>query len=113
VPEGTYIVANSLIPVCIKPKADKTPEALDDVSPQSLLSMLTSSDVARGVLVGEENLNGVAVKHYVLDGDAFLAAAQKSSEPNLRAFSKALWSAEDADLYVDAKGGYPAAFSGS
>ena len=59
VPEGTYIVANSLIPVCVKPKADKSPEALDDVSPQSLLSMLTSSDVARGKLVGEETLNGV------------------------------------------------------
>jgi len=24
-----------------------------------------------------------------------------------------LWSAEDADLYVDTKGGYPRAFSGS
>jgi hypothetical protein len=113
VPEGTYIVANSFIPVCVKPEADKIPEELDDVSPQSLLSMLTSSDVARGVLVGEETLNGTAVKHYVLDGDAFLAAAQKSSDPKLRAFGEALWSAEDADLYVDAKGGYPVAFSGS
>lgn len=113
VPEGTYIVANSLFPVCIKPKTDKVPTELDDVSPQSLLGMLTSSDVARGVLVGEETLNGAAVKHYVLDGAAFLAAAQKSRDPKLRAFAKALWSAEDADLYVDAKGGYPVAFSGS
>lgn len=113
VPEGTYIVANSLFPVCIKPKTDKVPTELDDVSPQSLLGMLTSSDVARGVLVGEETLNGAAVKHYVLDGAAFLAAAQKSRDPKLRAFAKALWSAEDADLYVDAKGGYPLAFSGS
>ncbi|MGW8251417.1 MAG: hypothetical protein ACWGO1_12300 [Anaerolineales bacterium] len=113
VPEGTYIVANSLFPVCIKPKTDKVPAELDDVSPQSLLGMLTSSDVARGVLVGEETLNGTAVKHYVLDGASFLAAAQKSRDPKLRAFAKALWSAEDADLYVDAKGGYPVAFSGS
>jgi len=113
VPEGTYIVANSLIPICIQPKADKVPEELEDVSPQNLLSMLTSSDVARGEQVGEGTLNGVAVKHYVLDGDAFLAAAQKSRDPKLRAFSKALWSAEDADLYVDATNGYPLAFSGS
>ncbi len=113
VPEGTYIVANNLFPVCVKPKADKIPEALEDVSPESLLGMLTNSDVARGVLVGEERLNSVAVKHYLFDGDAFLAAAQKSRDPKLRAFSKALWSADDADLYVDASGGYPVAYSGS
>jgi hypothetical protein len=113
VPEGTYLVANSLIPICILPKADKIPEELEDVSPQNLLSMLTSSDVARGTQVGEGTLNGVAVNHYVLDGEAFLAAAQKSRDPKLRAFAKALWSAEDADLYVDAREGYPLAFNGS
>ena len=113
VPEGNYIVINSLIPVCVKPKAAKSTAALDDMSPQSLLSMLTSSEVARGVLIGDETLNGVPVKHYVLNGEAFLAAAQKSRDPKLRAFSKALWSAEDADLYVDAKGGYPVAFRGN
>jgi len=113
VPEGTYVVVNGLFPVCVKPKAPKATAALDEMSPQSLLSMLTSSDVARGKLVGQETLNGVPVKHYVLDGDAFLAAAQKSTDPKLRAFGEALWSAEDADLYVDAKGGYPVAFRGS
>jgi hypothetical protein len=112
VPEGTYIVANSLIPVCVKPKGGQTPDTLDDVSPQSLMTMLTSNDVARGKLVGEETLNGMAVKHYVLNGDTFLAAAKKSSNPKLKAFGEALWSAEDADLYVDAKGGYPVAFNG-
>ncbi len=30
------------------------------------------SDVARGTLVGDESLNGVAVKHYVIDGPTFL-----------------------------------------
>lgn len=67
--------------------------------PQSLLSMLTSSDVARGQLVGEESLNGRPVKHYVVNGDAFLAAAQNSANPKLKAFGEALWPAEDADLY--------------
>jgi len=113
VPEGNYIVVNSFIPVCVKPKAANATQELDDMSPQSLLSMLTSSDVARGKLVGDETLNGVPVKHYIIKGDAFLAAAQKSSNPKLRAFGESLWSAEDADLYVDAKGGYPVAFRGS
>jgi len=113
VPEGTYIVVNGLFPVCVKPKDTKATAPLDEMSPQSLLSMLTSSDVARGKYIGEETRNGVAVKHYVIDGDAFLAAAQKSSDPKLKAFGEALWSAEDIDLYVDAKGGYPVAFSGS
>ncbi len=112
-PEGNYIVVNSLLPVCVKPKATTSTRELDDMSPQSLLSMLTSSEVARGKLVGDETLNGVPVKHYVINGEAFLAAAQKSSNPKLRAFGEALWSAEDADLYVDAKGGYPVAFRGS
>jgi hypothetical protein len=113
VPEGTYIVVNSLFPVCVKPASSKATAALDEMSPQSLLGMLTNSDVARGVLVGEETLNGATVKHYVIDGDAFLAAAQKSKDAKLRAFSESLWSAEDAHVYVDAKGGYPLAFIGS
>ena len=113
VPEGTYVVINSLVPVCVKPANTKATAALDEMSPQSLLGMLTSSDVARGKLVGQETLNGVPVKHYVLNGDAFLNAAQNSRDPKLKAFGDALWNAKDADLYVDAKGGYPVAFSGS
>jgi hypothetical protein len=113
VPEGTYVVINSLVPVCVKPANTKATAALDEMSPQSLLGMLTSSDVARGKLVGQETLNGVPVKHYLLNGEAFLAAAQNSRDPKLKAFGDALWNAKDADLYVDAKGGYPVAFSGS
>ena len=112
VPDGTYIVVNGLFPVCIKPKALNATAALDDMSPKSLLTMLTSSDVARGKFVGNETLNGAPVKHYVINGDAFLAAAQKSSDPKLKEFGQALWAAEDADLYLDAKTGYPVAFSG-
>lgn len=113
VPAGAYIVINTLFPICVKPADSKSTVELDELSPQSLLSMVTSSDVARGKLAGEETLNGVAVKHYVMNGEAFLAAAQKSSDPKLRAFGEALWSAEDADLYIDAEGGYPVAFSSS
>ncbi len=112
-PEGSYIVVNSLFPVCVKPKASGDTQALDDMSPQNLMSMLTSSDVARGKFVGDETLNGAPVKHYVINGKAFLAAAKKSSNPKLKAFGDALWSADDADLYVDAKSGYPVAFHGS
>lgn len=112
VPEGAYIVINGFLPVCVKPDRPKAVAALDEMSPASLLTMLTSSDVARGTLVGEEMLNGRAVRHYVIDGDTFLAAARSSSDPQLKAFGAGLWSAEDADLYVDAQGGFPVAFRG-
>ena len=85
----------------------------EQLSPQGLMTMLTSSDVARGKLVGEETLDGTAVKHYLIDGPAFLKAAQRSTDPNVRSFGEALQSAEDADLYVDSAGGYPVAFRGS
>jgi len=111
-PDGAYIVVNSVFPVCVKPKASGSTATFDEMSPQSLLSMLTSSEVARGKLVGQETYNGVAVKHYVINGDAFLAAAKNSNDPKLKAFGEALWSAKDADLYLDAKSGYPLAFVG-
>jgi hypothetical protein len=113
VPEGSYIVVNGFFPICVKQADPKATEALDEMSPKALLSMLTNKDVARGKYVGEAKLNGAAVKHYVINGDAFLAASKKSTDPKLKAFGDALWSAGDADLYVDAKGGYPVAFSGS
>jgi hypothetical protein len=113
VPTGTYIAIGGFVPVCVKPEALNSTAALDEMSPQSLLTMLTSSDVARGRLVGKETRNGVPVLHYVINGETFLTAAQNSSDPKLRDFGKALWSAKDADVYVDASGGYPVAFSGS
>jgi hypothetical protein len=113
VPQGNYIVVNSLIPVCIKPSSPKATEAFDQLSPQNLLGMFTNSDVAHGRLADKMTVNGVPVNHYVIDGDAFLAASQKSQDEKLKAFGDALWKAKDADLYVDAKGGYPLAFSGS
>ena len=113
VPEGAYIAVGGLVPLCIKPDTSKATAALDELSPSSMMNMLTGSDVARGKFVGDEKLNGVPVKHYVIDGDAFLAAAQKSSDPKLQAFGEALWSADDIDLYVDAAGGYPVALRGN
>jgi hypothetical protein len=112
-PDGTYIVLKGLFDVCIKPKDSKATETMAQLSPQELMTVLTSSDVARGKLVGEETLNGMTVEHYVIDGPAFLAAAQQSTDPAVRTFGEALQSAEDADLYVDSAGGYPVAFRGS
>jgi hypothetical protein len=113
VPTGTYIAVGGFIPICIKPEALNSTEALDELSPQALLTMLTNSDVARGQLVGDETRNGVAVKHYVINGETFVTSAQNSSDPKLKAFGDALWSAKDADVYVDPVTGYPVAFSGS
>lgn len=112
VPAGAYVVVKGFFDVCVKPSDPKATEATDNLSPQALLTMLTGSDVARGKFIGEETLNGIKVKHYVINGPAFLAAAQKSSDPNLKKFGDALWTAEDADLYVS-EAGYPVAFQGS
>jgi len=113
VPEGGYIVINGFFPVCIKPDAPKAVAVLEEMSPESLLTMLTRSDVARGKFAGQETFNGRPVNHYIIDGSDFLTAAKKSSDPQLRAFAGGLWSAEDADLYVDAEGIYPVAFHGA
>jgi hypothetical protein len=113
VEEGTFIVVSGLFDVCVKPKDPKAAEALDQLNPQSLMNVLANNDVARGKLAGEEKKNGVAARHYVMDGKAFLAAAQKSADPNVRSFGQQLRSAKDAHLYVASDGGYPVAFRGS
>lgn len=113
VPEGTFISVPGFLPLCIKPNAPNATEALEKLSPAELMTMLTNNDVARGTFVGNETLNGVAVKHYVLNGEEFLQAAQNSSNETLKTFADALWSADDAHLYLDAAGGHPVAFRGS
>ncbi|MCC7165907.1 MAG: hypothetical protein IT331_25640 [Anaerolineae bacterium] len=113
VPQGTFVSIPGFLPICIKPNAPEATEALEELSPSELMTMLTNNDVARGKFVGNETLNGVAVKHYVINGDAFLQAAQKSSNDRVKTFGQALWSAEDADLYIDAQGGHAVAFRGS
>ncbi|MEA3337093.1 MAG: hypothetical protein U9R25_14380 [Chloroflexota bacterium] len=113
VSEGAYIVINGFFPICVKPDIPDATAVLDEMSPESLLTMLTTSDVARGKLLGEGMLNNRPVKHYVINGETFLAAAKKSTDPQLRSFGEGLWSARDADLYIDAEGGYPLAFRGS
>jgi hypothetical protein len=112
VPEGTYAVLSSLFDLCVVPEDSSTADTFDQLSPQRLLATLTSSDVARGTFVGDETLNGVPVKHYVIDGDAFLAAAKASADPNVSAFAESLHSASDADLYLAADTGYPVAYRG-
>ncbi len=113
VPGSAYIVISGMFAMCIKPNAPKAIAVLDEMSPESLLMLLTSSDVARGQLMGEVTLRGRRVKHYVIDGDAFIQAARRSSDPQLRAFGEGLWSADDADLFVDAVAKYPVAFHGA
>lgn len=111
-PEGTYILVKGLFDVCVRPEDSEATAALEQLSPQGLMDILTGSDVARGTLVGEEDHDGMAVRHYVIDGDEFLAAAQSSSDPDVNRFAQALTSATDGDLYVSADGGYPVAYSG-
>ena len=112
VPDGTYVVLDGLFDVCVKPEDSQATEALEQLSPQVLMDILTGSDVARGTFVGDEVLNDMPVKHYVIDGEGFITAAQGSSDPNVSLFARSLRSATDADLYVAADGGYPVAYRG-
>ena len=112
VEDGTYVVVKGLTEVCIKPEDNAATQALQELSPQSLMALLTSSDVARGTLLGREDVDGVAADHYVIEGPAFLAAAQASTDPTVQAFGQSLRTANDADLYVDAEGGYPLRYMG-
>ena len=111
-PEGTFAVVTGLLDVCVKLEDSEATEALEQLSPQFLLSTLTSSDVARGTFVGDETLDGVPVKQYVVNGESFLTAAQASSDPNVSLFAQSLRTATDADLSVVADGGYPVAYRG-
>ena len=98
--------------MCVKPDDSQATEVLEQLSPQVLMDILTGSDVARGTFVGDEILNDMPVKHYIIDGDEFITAAQASSDPNVSLFARSLLSATDADLYVAADGGYPVAYRG-
>ena len=88
VPEGSYVVVNGLFDVCVKPKAANSTEAVEQMSPQKLMNMVTNKEVARGTFVGNETLNGTAVKHYLIDGPTFLAAAQNSKDQTLNTFRR-------------------------
>lgn len=112
VPEGTYAVVTGLFDVCVRIQDPQVNEILGQLSPQYLMSILTSSDVARGTFTGDEMLDGAPVKHYVIDGQTFVSAAQASSDPTVSDFAQSLTSASDADLYVSADGGYPVAYRG-
>lgn len=112
VPDGTYVVISGFFDVCVKAEDSTATAALDQLSPQGLMTILTSSDVARGTFVGDETLDGMAVKHYLIDGDTFLAAAKASSDPTVSTFAQSLTSATDADLYVAADTGYPVEYRG-
>jgi hypothetical protein len=117
VEEGNYVVVSGLTDLCVKTEDTATTEALSQLSPRTLMAILTDSDVANGSLVGATSLDGIPVDHYVIDGDTFLAAAQASSEPAVQAFGASLRDAGDADIYIDSATGYPlryeSAFSGA
>jgi hypothetical protein len=113
VPDGTYVVVSGLTSLCVKLGDPAATEALAQLSPQGLMATLTSSDVARGTLVGEETIDGMPVSHWVIDGEAFLAGASASSDPTVVTFAQALTQAADADLYVATDSGFPVSYRGS
>jgi hypothetical protein len=111
--DATYIVVSGLTDLCVKPSDPSSTSALSQLSPQGLMTTLTSSDQPIGRFVGEETLDGEAVRHYVIDGQAFLAAAASSTDPTVHKFASSLTSAADADLFVAADTGYPVKYAGA
>lgn len=112
VPDGTYVVVSGLTSICAKLSDPAATEALGQLSPQGLMTTLTSSDVASGTFVADGTLDGTPVRHYVIDGQAFLAAARSSSDPAVVTFAESLSQAADADIYVAADSGYPLSYRG-
>ena len=112
VPESTFAVVTGLFDGCVKVEDSETTEILAQLSPQFLLSTLTSSDVARGTFAGDETLDGTPVEQNVIDGEASIAAAQGSADPQVSSFAQSLLSVTDSDVYVAADGGYPVAYRG-
>ncbi len=113
VEDGNYVVVSGLTDICIRTEDTAATEALSQLSPRTLMTILTDSDVANGSLVGAESLDGVAVDHYVVDGPTFLAAAQASNDPAVQAFGQALAGASDSDIYIDTETGYPVRYQGA
>jgi hypothetical protein len=113
VEDGNYIVASGLTDVCIKTEDTAATDALSQLSPRTLMAILTDSDVAQGSLVGAESLDGTPIDHYVIDGPTFLAAAKASSHPTVQTFGRALRDARDADLYIHSETGYPVRYEGA
>ena len=113
VEDGNYVVVSGLTDLCVKTEDTATTEALSQLSPRTLMTILTDSDVANGSLVGPESLDGVPVDHYVIDGPDFLTAARASSEPTVQTFGQALRDAGDAAIYIDAETGYPVRYEGA
>ena len=111
--DATYIVVSGLTDICVKPSDPSSTAALTQLSPQGLMTTLTSSDQPIGRYVGDETLDGQTVKHYVIDGQAFLAAAASSTDPTVQKFASSLTNATDADLYVAADTGYPVSYAGA
>jgi hypothetical protein len=112
VEDGTYVVVSGLTDVCVKPGDNAATAALAQLSPQNLMTLLTSSDVAQGTLVGEESIDGLPVAHWAIDGEAFLEAALASGDPTVQTFGRSLRDARDADLYVATDSGYPVRYVG-
>ena len=113
VEDGNYVVVSGLTDLCIQTEDTDVTEALSQLSPRTLMAILTDSDVANGILVGAESIDGVAVDHYVIDGPTFLTAAQESSDPAVQTFGQALRGAGDADIYIDTETGYPVRYEGA
>jgi hypothetical protein len=99
--KNTYILAQSLLPVCAVPK---TPIAgLNDLktglSAEVLFTSLTGSNTFFGTLVGDETVNGIATRRYKLDIPRMNALA-KQNRVDAQLKSGEVWLAKDGNYVV-------------
>jgi hypothetical protein len=90
---------------CVKSAAAGSMASFDQLSPENLLGSFASRLDTYGYFDGEETVNDVDVRHYVIDADATNAAALKSKDPDVRENAKTQ-KLVSGDVYIAVDGGY-------
>ncbi len=95
--KNVYALAQSLLTVCATPKNPIAgiEQLKSGLSADQLLIGLTGSNKIYGTLVGEENINGIASKHYKLDVKQMNALA-KANKLDVTLNSGDVWLAKSA-----------------
>jgi len=96
--------------VCLKSSDTSKAPDFSSLSPQGLLSSFAEDQQLVGRFAGEETINGIPARHYVLDAEATNAAAAKSSNRATREASK-VQQLVAGDVWMASDGGYAVKFA--
>ncbi len=96
--------------VCLKSSDTSKAPDFSSLSPQGLLSSFAEDQQLVGRFAGEETINGIPARHYVLDAEATNAAAAKSSNRATREAAK-VQQLVAGDVWMASDGGYAVKFA--